>query len=175
MRRSTKIFVSFEGARAPQTTKQNTCNPIQREKRKNQKADLTQHKRLDTRNTTAFRFDTRHFLEKQTQLSKEQSDVAATENLGDKRAARREHVRGDVERRQQQLRLHKLVDVVHAGHVGCTVAHHQLGFASVKMSDDLRRCRLFGNVAHNLHHAFQRRHRLQIDRHDFRFVATTLN
>jgi hypothetical protein len=39
------------------------------------------------------------------------------EYLGDERATVLENVGGDVERGQQQLRLHVLVNIVHASHV----------------------------------------------------------
>ena len=44
---------------------------------------------------------------------------------------------GDVERGQEELRLHVFVNVVESGDVGGAVAHHEVGVLALEVGDDL--------------------------------------
>ena len=116
--------------------------------------------------TGALGLAARDVLEKESHLGEKQVNVTAPKDLGHKRASRAQDVAGDVEGRQQQLRLHILVNVVHARDVGGTIAHHQIRrLASEKRNDFMSRAGA-GDVALQLVHAGNRRHFLQVDGHN---------
>mmetsp|Transcript_17390 Transcript_17390/g.49784 ORF Transcript_17390/g.49784 Transcript_17390/m.49784 type:complete len:220 (+) Transcript_17390:476-1135(+) len=138
---------------------------------------LADHERFDAAIPRAAGFGHRHAGEEEAELSVQQSDVPATEDLGHEASAFLEDVRGDVDGAQQQLALDVFVDVVQPRHVGGTVADDQFGPLAVEVPDDALGGFEAGNVALDAVHARQGCHGLQIDRHNlhvFLFFAVTI-
>mmetsp|Transcript_2926 Transcript_2926/g.9123 ORF Transcript_2926/g.9123 Transcript_2926/m.9123 type:complete len:337 (-) Transcript_2926:16-1026(-) len=126
---------------------------------------LAQHEALHGRVARRLRLHDRHVAEEELQLRAEERRVRAAEDLGDERAAGRENERGDVLRGEEQLVLHVLVQLVEAGDVGGAVAHDKLGFAAEETNDLVRR-RRGGDVTLEDANPRDRRHVLEIHRHD---------
>mmetsp|Transcript_14213 Transcript_14213/g.40382 ORF Transcript_14213/g.40382 Transcript_14213/m.40382 type:complete len:368 (-) Transcript_14213:30-1133(-) len=114
----------------------------------------------------AFGLDDSDPLKVLLHLRVHEAHVLAAEYLGQECAARLQDKRGDVERRQDQLRLYVLVYVVQSSDVRGAVRNDNVGLAAGEVVDDLLCSRHAGYVPLDLENTREWGHVLKIHRHD---------
>mmetsp|Transcript_26342 Transcript_26342/g.76808 ORF Transcript_26342/g.76808 Transcript_26342/m.76808 type:complete len:248 (+) Transcript_26342:131-874(+) len=124
------------------------------------------NKGLYRRVPTAFWLRDRDIRKEKTKLFVEKPHVPPSENFGDEAATASKHVRCDAQCSENELRLHKLVNVVETSDIRSSITDDNVRLEPPKMADDLQGSGRRRDIPPHLPHSWNRSHLLEVHGND---------